>query len=190
MANERRAVPHGDDRPLVFTVGHGSRTTEEVAALLQAAGVRLLVDVRSFPSSRHSPWLARAGLAASLPPLGIDYRWMGESLGGRRRSAVASRHPAWRVSAFRSYADHMDTPLFQEGLSRLEAMVREGPPLAFMCSETVWWRCHRRLIADALTVDGFAVVHLMAPGKLQPHPLNPALRIDASGRPVYDVVAP
>jgi len=175
-------------RPVVFTVGHGTRTSEELGDVLASAGVSLLVDVRRFPGSRRHPHFARESLEGSLQDLGIDYRWMGEELGGRRGSAkgAPSRHPAWTNAAFRAYADHMDTEDFRAALSSLEDDARRQQ-LAIMCAETLWWRCHRRLIADSLTVDGFRVVHLLGPAKQQPHVLHEAVRTDDLGRPVYDV---
>ncbi len=170
----------------VYTVGHGNRTTDELASILQEAGVRRLVDVRRLPASRRNPHLSREALAAALPQLGIEYLWHGEGLGGRRKHDGPTRHPAWKVDAFRAYADYMDTAPFRGALSVIEEMARTGPPLALMCAETLWWQCHRRLISDALMVHGVEVVHLLGSGKRQPHVLHPALRIDAQRRPVYD----
>lgn len=171
----------------LFTIGHGTRTTEALLEALRSADVRLLVDVRRFPASRRHPHLARGPLEVALPAAGIEYSWRGDVLGGRRRRVkVASRHPAWRVEGFRNYADWMDGPDFRAALARLEAD-GERTALAVMCAETVWWRCHRRLIADALTVDGHRVLHIMAPANLQEHRRHPALRVDDDGRPVYDV---
>jgi uncharacterized protein (DUF488 family) len=173
----------------VFTVGHGTRTTEELAGLLRAADVALLVDVRRFPGSRRHPHFARESLAESLPPLGVEYDWRGEELGGRRsrRKDGTSRHPAWRNDAFGAYADYMDTPAFRRALQQLEDDARRGPRLAVMCAETLWWRCHRRLIADALALRGAEVVHLIQPGASSPHPPNDAARLGDDGYPVYDV---
>lgn len=173
----------------VFTVGHGTRTTEELAGLLRDADVTLLVDVRRFPGSRRHPHFAREALAGTLPPLGIAYDWRGEELGGRRSRAEdgTSRHPAWRNDAFGAYADYMDTAEFRSALERLEAEARAGTRLAVMCAETLWWRCHRRLIADALKMRGAEVVHLIQPGSSTPHPGNESARRGDDGYPVYDV---
>lgn len=182
-------LPSPEPRGRLFTAGHGTRTEDDLASLLRDAGVELLVDVRRFPGSRRHPQFARDALARWLPDAGIAYDWRGEELGGRRsrRRDGTSRHPAWRNAAFAAYADHMDTPPFREALARLEAEVEAGGRVCVMCSETVWWRCHRRLIADAFVLHGFDVVHLMGPGKTAPHPLNEAARGDAGGWPVYDV---
>ena len=173
----------------VFTAGHGTRTTEELVALLGEAGVTLLVDVRRFPGSRRHPHFAKEALARSLPDLGIAYEWRGEELGGRRsrRKDEGSRHPAWRNDAFAGYADYMDTRPFRDALEALEERAAAGAAQAIMCAETLWWRCHRRLIADALVLRGTDVVHLIQPGKSSPHPLNDAARPGDDGYPIYDV---
>jgi uncharacterized protein (DUF488 family) len=109
-------------------------------------------------------------LAVDLPRLGISYEWWGEELGGRRRPADPTRHPEWRDPGFRGFADYMDTDAFGAALERLLAASASGPLLAIMCAETLWWRCHRRLIADAAVAAGAEVRHLLAIGKIQPHP--------------------
>ena len=189
----------------LFTVGHGRRSLPELAAVLADAGVSLLVDVRRFPGSTRNPHLSRAELERELPRLGVAYQWC-EALGGRRSPAGQSRHPAWRNQAFAAYADHMDTPEFRSAFDTLLGQLpspvhgasepgnrmqthREAQgrvPAAVMCAETLWWRCHRRLIADAATLAGVEVVHLLDVGRREPHRLHPAVRPDAEGRPVYD----
>jgi len=175
----------------VFTLGHGTRSFEELIELLGEAHVGLVADVRRFPASRRHPHFTREALELSLPEAGLAYRWYGEGLGGRRkrRKGEPSRHPVWRNDVFQAYADYMDTPDFRRELSELENAARRGPAFAIMCAETLWWRCHRRLIADALTIDGFEVVHLIAPGARQEHKLHEGLRLDTNGHPVYDVGA-
>lgn len=125
---------------LLSTVGHGTRTTEQLAAVLRDGGVARLVDVRRFPGSRRHPHLSREALARDLP---LAYEWWGEELGGRRSGAPQSPHTHWRNASFRAYADWMDTPVFQEALDRLLASAA-ATPTAVMCAETLWWRCHRR----------------------------------------------
>jgi uncharacterized protein (DUF488 family) len=172
----------------LFTVGHGTRTADELVEVLRGAQIALVVDVRRFPGSRRHPHFAREALERSLPAAGITYDWRGEELGGRRsRTEVRgrSRHLAWRNDGFRNYADYMDTDSFRAAVDRLEADA-ETRRVAIMCAETLWWRCHRQLIADALTVHGIDVVHLVGPGESQPHRLHAAARIE-DGRPVYDV---
>lgn len=172
--------------PTVYTIGHGTRSIEELVAVLHSAGVRHLVDVRRFPGSRRHPQFAREALEAALPGAAIAYDHRGEDLGGRRRATKGpSRHPAWRAAAFRAYADHMDTDAFNDALERLEGLARIEPT-AIMCAETLWWRCHRRLISDALILHGFKVVHLIGERDRQEHQLHPAARLDELGRVVYD----
>jgi uncharacterized protein (DUF488 family) len=170
--------------PRILTVGHGTRPIDAFLALLGAAGVRVLVDVRRFPGSRRNPQYAREALRAALEEAGIAYVWMGEELGGFRSPVPGSRHTALAQRAFAGYADHMDTPAFRRGLERLIALARERP-VAVMCAETLWWRCHRRMLADALLAAGCEVLHLLEGGP-QPHALHPNARIE-DGRPVYDV---
>ena len=173
---------------IVATVGHGTRTTEELASLLHEAGVKVVVDVRRFPGSRRHPHFAGDRLEEDLPRLGLDYWWRGEHLGGRRAGSSSTRHQALRNRAFRAYADHMDGGEFRAELERLEAAAGDES-LALMCAETLWWRCHRRLIADVLVARGHSVIHLIAPGKQQTHPLNPIARRTNDGWLVYDEAA-
>ena len=171
----------------VYTVGHGTRTIADLVAVLRGADIVRLVDVRRFPASRRHPHLAREPLAEALAEAGVAYEWQGEALGGRRsRTQRPSRHPALRNQAFQGYAEHMETTEFREALERLENRAREGETLAVMCAETLWWRCHRRLIADAVALDGISVLHLLAARRAEPHALHPAVRHDESGYPVYD----
>jgi uncharacterized protein (DUF488 family) len=172
----------------IFTVGHGTRTTEELIEVLRDAGGGRLIDVRRFPGSRRHPHFAREALETSMPAAGIVYEWRGEELGGRRsKKRGPSRHPAWRNAGFQAYADYMDTPEFRAGLQRLEADETSDPSVAIMCAESLWWRCHRRLISDALTLRGHDVIHLMRVGERERHKLHPAVRVDESGFAVYDV---
>ncbi len=173
----------------IRTVGHGTRTTEELGALLRSAGVRVVIDVRRYPAGRRQPHLSRERLAGELPALGLEYQWWGDEMGGlRKRRPGPTRHPAWRTPGFRAYAEHMDSAPFRSALARLEDLARAGEDVAIMCAETLWWRCHRRLIADALTLDGFEVRHLVDAAPGEAHRLHPALRRDADERPVYDRV--
>jgi uncharacterized protein (DUF488 family) len=169
----------------IYTVGHGTKTIEEFIEILVGPPVSLLVDVRRYPGSRRHPHFARESLERSLIASDIDYQWRGEELGGRRSRVAGSPHTALRVAAFQGYADHMDGASFREALARLMHDA-ETETVAIMCAETLWWRCHRRMIADALLGAGAEVIHLMGPGKLQPHKLHPAARLE-NGRPVYDV---
>jgi uncharacterized protein (DUF488 family) len=155
---------------VLYTVGHGARSTDELAAVVRAAGAGTIVDVRRYPGSRRHPQFGRAELAVSLPERGIGYEWRGDELGGRRTPSPESNHPEWRDPGFRAFADYMDTPAFDAAMQRLLADARRDPPLAVMCAETLWWRCHRRLIADAAVARGVEVVHLLDVDERQPHP--------------------
>lgn len=170
----------------IYTVGHGTRSIDELIAVLAAPGVSRLIDVRRWPVSRRHPQFTKDAVAKSLGDVGIAYEWCGEELGGRRRPVPGpSRHSAWRNASFRAYADYMDTKEFADALDRLVEEAGQGPPLAIMCAETLWWRCHRRLIADALSLRGCDVVHLIRPGEREPHKPHPSLKSDDAGRPLY-----
>ena len=155
--------------PLLPT-GHGRADRHELGDRLTGAGVDLLVDVRRFPGSRNHPDVATEALAGWLPELGIGYRWE-ERLGGRRR--LPPGEPVvddwWTVAQFAAYAAHTRTPEFTAALDAVLADAAEQT-VAVMCSESVWWRCHRRLIADvAVLAHGVPVTHLMPGGRLTPH---------------------
>ena len=138
--------------------------------MLQSAGVGRLIDVRRHPGSTRNPHLSKKELERDLPERGVVYEWWGEELGGRRKPRPDSRHAEWRNDAFRGYADYMDTPEFADALARIQRAAAADPPVAVMCAETLWWRCHRRLIADAFARAGGSVVHLLDVGKTQAHP--------------------
>jgi uncharacterized protein (DUF488 family) len=158
----------------IWTVGHGARPLEELVAILREAKIRTLVDVRSFAGSRRHPQFGQRALSAALSELGIAYVHL-RGLGGRREPQPDSPHRALRVSAFRGYGDHMSTDEFRGDYLHLQELAQNAPT-AFMCAETLWWRCHRRMIADRLTVDGDLVTHLLAPGKSERHVLWDAAR--------------
>jgi uncharacterized protein (DUF488 family) len=167
---------------VIFTVGHSTRPQEELVAILRETGVGLLVDVRRFPGSRRYPQFGKEALRAGLAAAGIAYRHEPD-MGGRRDPRPDSPNTAWRVAAFRGYADHMASPEFRAALERLLAAA--PGPAAVMCAEAVPWKCHRQLIADALVARGVEVVHLLAPGRRQAHVLNPAATAGADGSVVY-----
>jgi uncharacterized protein (DUF488 family) len=168
----------------VFTIGHGTRPLDELTTVLHEAGIEVLVDVRRYPGSRRNPQFGRDELAAELPAGGVAYEWWGEELGGRRKGSPDSPNTALRNAAFRAYADYMATAAFNDALDALLSRA-ETQSVAVMCAETLWWRCHRRLIADVATVRGYDVVHLGA-GKPQRHQLEPSARITDNGHLVYD----
>jgi uncharacterized protein (DUF488 family) len=167
----------------IWSVGHGARPLDEFVEILRDADIKTLADVRLIPGSRRHPHFGAESLDAALGQIGIAYVHLPE-LGGRREPRADSPHRALRVAAFRGYADHMSSEEFARGYGRLTTLARESRT-AVMCAETLWWRCHRRLIADRLTVDGWTVTHLFAPGKSEPHKLWGAART-LDGHLVYD----
>jgi uncharacterized protein (DUF488 family) len=169
----------------LHTVGHGTLSQDAFAGLLDEAAIEQVVDIRSYPGSRHNPQFGREAMEAWLPDAGLGYSWLRE-LGGRRKPQPGSKHTALRNEAFRAYADHMETDEFRHGLAELlghEVLDHK----VVMCSESVWWRCHRRLLADHLVlVDGVEVVHLMHDGRRTPHPVTEGARVDGD-QVIYDV---
>lgn len=152
----------------ILTVGHGRLAADDFVALLRDASVECVVDVRSFPGSRANPQFGRHEMERWMPQSGLGYAWIC-NLGGRRRLRAVSRHEGLRNEAFRAYADHMETEAFRSGVGELLACA-VGAKSVVMCSESLWWRCHRRLIADHLVlVRRVAVIHVMHDGRLIPH---------------------
>ena len=171
--------------PVVFTIGHGARTIDAFLDLLEVAGVRLLVDVRTAPASRKHPHFAKDPLAEQLHRRGLEYDWRGRDLGGWRRARPDSRHVELRSSGFRGYADHMETADFAAAREALIETARNAPT-AVMCAESLWWRCHRRMLADGLGAAGCDVRHIMEGGRIDAHRLTRSARIEGD-RLVYDV---
>lgn len=169
--------------PTVWSIGHGTRAVEELLAVLGEAGIRMLADVRSAPGSRRHPQFGQSALASSLAAAGVDYIHL-RGLGGRRDARPDSPHVALRVDAFRGYADHMGSAEFVADYARLVSIARERAT-AFMCAETLWWRCHRRMLSDRFVADGWDVVHLLGPGKSEPHRIWDVARV-IDGELVYD----
>ncbi len=155
----------------VSTVGHSTHPIEEFIRILQAHGIRRLVDVRTIPKSRHNPQFQREALARSLTSAGIEYTHL-PGLGGLRHPRKDSINNGWRNASFRGYADYMQTSEFAENLDRLLDIAAQAPT-AIMCAEAVPWCCHRSLIADALTVRGIGVREILNAAKSQPHALTP-----------------
>lgn len=153
----------------ILTVGHSTHPIDRFCGLLRGAGVEVVADVRRHPGSRRNPQFGAEALAESLAGSGIGYERFGEELGGRRRSPGPRPDSAWRNASFAAYAEYMETPEFAAGLDRLEALARERRT-AIMCAEALWFRCHRRLIADALASRGWSVLHLGSDGRMEPHP--------------------
>ncbi|HEU5399347.1 MAG TPA: DUF488 domain-containing protein [Gammaproteobacteria bacterium] len=155
---------------MLWTIGHSTRPIEELVAMLRERGVTRLLDVRSVPRSRHNPQFNADALALALAQQGIAYVHR-PGLGGLRKPRRDSHNIGWKDEGFRGYADYMQTPEFEQALSDLMAEAERGP-CAVMCAEALPWRCHRSLIADALTARGVEVRHIMAPGKGEAHKLT------------------
>ena len=160
---------------------------EELVSILLAAGIQRLVDVRTAPASRKHPQFGKDALAEELRLAGIGYVWR-KDLGGWRKARPDSPHTALRSASFRGYADHIDGDEFGAASAWLIETSRKEPTAA-MCAETLWWRCHRRLLADVLTARGCRVLHLMPGGRVEPHRIHPAARI-LEARVVYDLEQP
>lgn len=167
----------------LFSVGHGTATEQELLDRLAPGGVRRLVDVRTAPGSRRHPHLGRDRLERWLPEAGIAYRWE-PRLGGFRRPAPDSPDVVWQNDSFRGYAGHLRG---EQARAALDELLADGAlePTAFLCSETVWWRCHRRLVADALLLLHDAPVQHLMPGRVSAHRPTPGARI-ADDVLVYD----
>jgi uncharacterized protein (DUF488 family) len=164
-------------------VGHSTRSAEELVSLLDAAGVRELVDVRTVPRSRRNPQFNSDALAATLAGHGLGYVHE-RDLGGFRRPRPDSVNTGWTVEAFRGYADYMDTDQFRDALARLIDRARQRPTTV-MCAEAQWWRCHRRLISDALVIRGWHVLHLGLRAEPVAHELTSFAVVEPGDRLTY-----
>jgi uncharacterized protein (DUF488 family) len=167
----------------VYTIGHSTRSAKELLELLAGSSVQLVADVRAFPSSRRHPQFNRGALTEWLGEAGIAYRHL-PGLGGRREPVPGSPNGGWQDRAFQGYADHMRTREFQAALAELETAAR-GSASAIMCAEAAWWRCHRRLIADALVVRGWRVEHLGIGKSVAVHKLTEFALVGAGGIITY-----
>jgi uncharacterized protein (DUF488 family) len=167
----------------VWTIGHSTRTADEFVSLLRSQGIDRLADIRTIPQSRRHPHFGRDALSARLGGESIQYRHF-KDLGGLRKPRADSANGAWKNQAFRGYADHMETPEFAVAVDELLAF-GDGGRVAVMCAEAVWWRCHRRIIADYLLLHGRSVIHLMAHGRSEAARMTPAAEEERDGRLVY-----
>ncbi len=163
------------EKRVIYTIGHSTRTVDELVRLLLAYSVEAVVDVRTIPRSRHNPQFNQDELAGSLKKAGIEYLHM-KGLGGLRHAWKDSPNTGWRNASFRGFADYMQTPEFEESLALLLEEAR-GKKIALMCAEAVPWRCHRSLIADALTARGTGVVHIMTAASHHAHALTPFAKV-------------
>lgn len=155
-------------KPTIFTIGHSTRTIEEFLDLLFSFDIKILADIRRLPGSRKYPQFDQDALKKSLEENGIEYVYI-EDLGGRRKVSPDSKNTAWRNKSFQGYADYMETESFENGIKVLEKLALEKNT-AMMCSEAVWWRCHRSMVSDYLKAKGWEVLHIMALGKATEHP--------------------
>jgi len=171
----------------VWTIGHSTRSADEFRAALNAYDIEALIDVRRFPGSRRLPQFGSDALAEDLRRHAIEYEWI-QSLGGRRRASPESVNTAWRNDAFRAYADYIATEEFAEGLTEL-LMVAQGLRTVVMCAEVLWWRCHRRLIADVLVTLGTEVLHIRDASHSELHRVAPPARI-VGGQLTYSEPTP
>ena len=168
----------------VFTIGHSRHSLETFQQLLATHAVEILVDVRASPWSRRYPQFGRESLATALATQGVRYRWLGEALGGLRRETSAHKHLALAEPAFRAYAEHMASPVFNDAIERL-CLGAKRWRIALMCAEAEFAHCHRQFIADALQLRGVEVLHIDATASTQAHALHQALRV-TEGVPRYD----
>lgn len=168
---------------MIFTVGHSNKSLDEFLSILRAHSISRVLDIRRYPASRKWPHFAAAALAVSLPEAGIEYVGL-PHLGGRRRPRPDSPHRAWRDEGFRGFADFMDTPEFAAGLAEVERLASERPS-ALMCAEALPWKCHRSLVADALTARGWEVRDVISAGEARPHRLPKFARREGD-RVIYD----
>ena len=160
----------------IYTIGHSTHSSDTFIAMLRSFGIELLADIRNFPGSRRYPHFNKETLAETLQAGKISYVHLKE-LGGRRSPKPDSKNDAWRVTAFRGYADYMETPEFKQAAARLEAL-GAAHVTAYMCSEAVWWSCHRSLVSDYLKSRGWKVLHIMKEEKADEHPYTKPARIE------------
>jgi uncharacterized protein (DUF488 family) len=158
------------EKKKIWTIGHSTRALDDFLNLLRTFNIGHLVDVRTFPGSKRFPHFNKESLAESLDQNNILYSHMVE-LGGRRKPHPQSVNSSWRHPSFRGYADYMQTPSFEKAIEKLEAIGLETP-VAYMCSEAVWWKCHRALISDYLKVRGWTVLHILDLNKITEHPFT------------------
>lgn len=178
-------MPKMNQEKEVWTIGHSNRPLEELIEMLQSFNIEQLVDIRHYPGSRKYPYFNKENLEKVIPENGIGYLHMVD-LGGRRKVNKDSKNIAWRHPAFRGYADYMETVEFKTGIEKLEEIAQEKRT-AYMCSEAVWWRCHRSMVSDYLKAHGWKVMHIMNIGVAKEHPYTGAASI-VDGTLRYDIV--
>jgi len=159
----------------VWTIGHSTRSLEQLIEILRHHQIEAIADVRRFPGSRRLPQFGEAVLREGLEARGLHYQWI-EELGGRRRPLEDSSNLAWRNSSFRGYADHLHSDEFDRGLQRLLEMAAQRRT-AMMCAEVLWWRCHRSLVSDVLKIRGIEVLHIQDEKPPTAHPFTAPARL-------------
>jgi len=164
-----------EENKFIWTIGHSTRPIEEFVAKLQSFQIELVADIRSYPGSRKFPQFNKESLEITLPANHIQYIHL-KDLGGRRKVNPDSKNTSWRHIAFRGYADYMETNAFKEGIKELEKIAMKQRT-AFMCSEAVWWRCHRSMVSDYLKVHSWKVMHIIGMGKEDEHHYTSPARI-------------
>lgn len=168
----------------LYTIGHSTRSFDELVEALHSHGIKTLVDIRAFPASRRLPHFNRENLEQELPKRGIEYFWMKELGGHRKKTREDSPNTALRNASFRNYADHMMTAEFQDAAASLVRMA-EARPVAYMCAERVWFQCHRMMVSDYLVAHGNEVRHIDAKGPTRAHKLMDVARV-VNGQLVYN----
>lgn len=169
----------------IWTIGHSTHSIKEFIEMLSAFQIEMVVDIRRFPGSRKFPQFNQEALKESLQQNNIDYSYM-EDLGGRRKVNPDSKNIVWRNPSFRAYADYMETAEFRDAFEKLK-QIAQKKATTFLCSEAVWWRCHRSMVSDLLKVNGWEVKHIMNAKKAMEHPYTSAAQI-VDGVLRYDIV--
>jgi uncharacterized protein (DUF488 family) len=164
---KNKMVMEAKQKSIIWTIGHSTHAIDEFIAMLKSFQIEQLADIRSFPGSRRFPHFNKEDIEVSLAENNIKYIHLRE-LGGRRKARLDSINTGWRIAAFRGYADYMEIDSFKNGILELEDFAYKART-AYMCSEALWWRCHRSLVSDYLKVHGWTVMHIMSIGKAQEH---------------------
>lgn len=159
----------------IWTIGHSTRSLKELFYLLKKNKIEALADVRSYPGSRRFPHFNKENLEKEAPLLKMEYHHL-KNLGGRRKENPGSKNSAWRNSAFRGFADYMETKDFEEGIKSLTE-IASVKATAVMCSEAVWWKCHRSMISDYLKAKGWKVLHILSEQKVEEHPYTQPAKV-------------
>lgn len=163
------------DTNTIYTIGHSTRPFDEFLAMLKSFNIKVLADIRRLPGSTKFPQYNQDELKTSLKEKGIEYIYL-EDLGGRRKPSKTTKNNAWRNKSFQAYADYMETETFRNGAEKLK-MKANAKPTAMMCSEAVWWRCHRSMVSDYIKAQGWTVLHIMSESKATEHPYTSPAKV-------------